>query len=84
METIKNGSPFGYVHRDIEVPENLLEAFAGFSPLFKNINVGWDDIDPFMKKMLRKKNFYFNLGECSYQAISCKMEQSLHSCFFLI
>ena len=50
LENIRSGSLFGYVQCDIEVPENLREAFANFLPIFKNINVDRDDIGPFMKK----------------------------------
>ena len=43
-ENIKSGSLFGYVQLNIEVPENLREAFADFPPIFKNNDVGRDDI----------------------------------------
>ena len=49
LERIKNGSLFGYVQCDIEVPPELREQFANFPPIFKNINVGRDDIGSFMK-----------------------------------
>ena len=34
LENIKSGILFGYVKCDFEVPENLVEAFANFSPFF--------------------------------------------------
>ena len=55
LENIKSGSLFGNVQCDIEVPENIREAFANFPPIFKNINVGRDDIGLFMKKYMEKK-----------------------------
>ena len=48
-------SLFGYVQRDIEVPENLSEAFANVPPIFKNISFGRDDIGPFMIKYAEKQ-----------------------------
>ena len=49
LERIKNGSLFGYVQCDIEVPPELREQLANFPPIFKNINVGRDDIGSVMK-----------------------------------
>ena len=40
---------------DIEVSENLREAFANFPPIFKNIIVGRYDIGPFMKEHAEKE-----------------------------
>ena len=54
LENIKSGSLFGYVQCNIEVPENLREAFANFPPIFRNINVGRDDISPSMKEFAEK------------------------------
>ena len=55
LENMKSGSLFGYVQCDIEVPENLREAFANFPPICKNIKVGRDDIGPFMKEYAEKE-----------------------------
>ena len=55
MENIKSGSLFGYLQRDIELPENLRETFANFSPVLKNFIVGRDDIGPFMEVYAEKK-----------------------------
>ena len=52
---IESRNLFGYVQCDIEVPENLREAVANFPPIFRNINVGRDDIGPYMKKKFREK-----------------------------
>ena len=55
LEIIKSGSLFVYVQCDIEVPENLREAFANFPPIFKNNNVGRDDIGPFKNEYAQKE-----------------------------
>ena len=57
LENIKSGSLFGYVQCDIQVPEKLREVFANFLPIFENINVGRDDIGPFMKEHAEKEGF---------------------------
>ena len=67
LEIIKSGSIFGYVQCDSEVPESLREAFANFPPIFKNIIVGRDDIDPFMKEYTRKEG---NLNQPRRMVIS--------------
>ena len=55
LEKIKYGSLFGYVQCDIEVPGKLRKTFVNFSPIFKNKNVGTDDIGPFIKKNSEKE-----------------------------
>ena len=55
LEIIKSGSLFGYVQCNIELPENLREAFTNFSPIFNNINVGRIDIRPFMEEYAEKE-----------------------------
>ena len=49
LEELKKGNLFGYVQCDIEVPENLRENFANFSPIFKNTFVSKNDIGDLMK-----------------------------------
>ena len=51
----QNWKFFGYVQGDIEVLENLREAFSNFPPISKNINVGRGDIGPLMKKCAEKE-----------------------------
>ena len=46
---------FGYVQCDIEVPGNLKKKFANFPPIFKNTNVGREDIGLLMKDYAEKK-----------------------------
>ena len=36
LEETKKGKLFGYVQRDIEVPEKLRSKFDNFPPIFKN------------------------------------------------
>ena len=49
LEEIKRGTLFGYVHCDIEVPENLRANFVNFPPIFKNTLVSKIDIGDLMK-----------------------------------
>ena len=49
LEGINKGNLFGYVQCDIEVPENLRENFANFSPVLKNILVSKNDIGDLVK-----------------------------------
>ena len=49
------------VQCDIEVPKNLREVFANFPPIFKNINVGRDNIGPFMKEYTKKEGLLAQL-----------------------
>ena len=55
LENIKSRSLFGYVQCDIEATENLGETFANFPPIFNKVNVGRDDISPFMKECFEKE-----------------------------
>ena len=55
LERIKKGSLFGYVQCDIEVPPELGEQFANFPPIFRNNNVGRDDIRSLMKSYVEQK-----------------------------
>ena len=64
LGNFKSGSLFGYGQCDIEVPGNLREAFANFPHIFKNINVGRDDIGPFMRNIPRMNDFCLSLGKC--------------------
>ena len=61
LEKLKSGSLFGYVQCNIEVPENLRETTANFRPIFKNFNVDWDDIGPFMIKYAKKEGLLTQL-----------------------
>ena len=48
-EEIQEGKLFGYVHRDIEAPENLRSKFVNFPPKLKNTLVRKSDIGDLMK-----------------------------------
>ena len=54
LEKINSGSQFDYVQCNIEVPENLREAFANFPPIFKNNKVDRDDTGPLTKQDAEK------------------------------
>ena len=49
---------FNLILKYPRIPENPRETFANFAPKFKNINVGRDDIDPFMKDYAEKEEFW--------------------------
>ena len=45
---------FGYVQCDLKVPEELCERFANFPPIFKNSDVGRENIGNFMLEYAEK------------------------------
>ena len=45
---IQEDNLFGYVQCDLEVPEELRERFANFPPIFKNCDLGRENIGKFM------------------------------------
>ena len=49
LAKIKDGSLFGYVQCDLVVPDELKSKFANFPPIFKNTEVGRNDIGDYMK-----------------------------------
>ena len=55
LEQIRSGKLFGYVHCDIEVPEELKKKFANFPPIFKITNVCRHDIGLLMKDYAEKE-----------------------------
>ena len=57
-ENMKSGNLFDYFQCDVEIPENLREAFANFLPIFRNLNVGRDIIGPFMKEYAEKEGLW--------------------------
>lgn len=59
MAMIKDGTLFGAVEVDIEVPEGLRKHFEEMTPIFKNTTVSVDDIGEYMKSHLKetKANF---------------------------
>ena len=49
LAKIKDGSLFGYVQCDLVVPDELKSKYANFPPIFKNTEVGRNDIGDYMK-----------------------------------
>ena len=62
---------FGYVQCDNEVPEELKKQFANFLPIFKNKNVGQQDIGLLMLDYAEK------------EGLLCQQRKMLISSFFL-
>ena len=56
LKRIDEDKLFGYVQCDLEVPEELYERFANFPPIFKNSNVGREDIGDFMREYAEKND----------------------------
>ena len=54
LDNIKSGSLSGYIDCDMELLENLREAFAHVPPIFRIINVGRDDSGPFVEEYVEK------------------------------
>ena len=71
LDKIKSICLFHYAKCDIEKLENVREAFANFAPIFKNINVGRDDIGPSMKEYAKN------------EGISTQPRRMLRSSYFL-
>ena len=55
LTRIEEDNFFGYVQCDLEVPEELRERFANFPPIFKNFDVGRENIGKFMLEYAEKK-----------------------------
>ena len=55
LEQIRSGKLFGYVHCDIEVPEELKKNFSILPLIFKNANVSLHDIGLLMKDYAEKE-----------------------------
>ena len=82
LEIVKSGSLFGNNECDIEVPKKLRKAIANFPPIFRNNNVGRDDIGPFIKDYA-KKGEWCRLRRMLISSY-WKEEQSLHRCCFFV
>lgn len=71
VKAIQSERMFGLIECDISVPYNLREKFSEFTPIFKNEDVGIDDISEHMRShcekhaLLKKKR---RLLICSYSA----------------
>jgi len=49
IDAVENGKLFGMVQCDIRVPDHLKQHFSEMTPIFKNVEVGIDDIGEHMK-----------------------------------
>ena len=56
LKRIRDGTLFGMVQCDIKVPEHLEDYFSELQPIFKNTEVGLDDIGEHMKEYAKSKN----------------------------
>ena len=54
LARIEEDKLFGYVQCDLELPEELRERFANFPPIFKNFDVGRENIGKFMLEYTEK------------------------------
>ena len=57
LTRIEEDNLFGYVQCDLEVPEELCERFANFPPIFKNFDVGRENIGEFMLESAEKTRY---------------------------
>ena len=71
LEQIRSGKLFGYVHCDIEVPEELKKNFSILPLIFKNANVSLHDIGLLMKDYAEK------------EGLLCQPRKMLISSYFL-
>ena len=53
LDSIQKGELFGAVLVDIKVPDELKDYFSEMAPIFKNVNVSYDDIGTHMKEYLK-------------------------------
>ena len=49
LEKIRDGSLYGYIQCDLVVPDELKAKFSNFPPIFKNTDVGRNDIGEYMQ-----------------------------------
>ena len=84
LENSKSGSLFGYAHCDTEVPVNLRDVFANFPPIFKNVNIGKDDVGPFMKHYAEKEGLLSQLRRMLISSYFWRTKKSLYRCCSVI
>jgi len=53
---VLNGSLFGVVECDIEVPEELKEKFSEMCPIFKNVEISREDIGDYMREFAEEND----------------------------
>ena len=54
LDKVREGTLFGLVKVDIRTPDHLKQKLAEFPPIFKNCEVGREDISPFMRSYCEK------------------------------
>ena len=54
LDAIQKESLFGLIQCDVRVPESLREHFAELQPIFKNCQIGREEIGSFMKEYAEK------------------------------
>ena len=59
LEMVKDGTMFGALEVDIEVPDHLKDKFSEMTPIFKNVDVTQDDIGEYMRNYLDSKGTRF-------------------------
>ncbi len=55
-----NNQLIGFVQVDIETPEDLKEKFSEMTPIFKNAEIKFDDIDEYMQNYHNYNDIPFN------------------------
>ena len=68
---------FNVILKYLRISENLLPTFQ---PSSRTIMLVEMTLVRFWKKVPKKKDFWLSLEKCYFQAISWRMEQSLHRC----
>ena len=58
ISAIESESFFGLVECDVHVPTDLQSKFQEMPPIFKNVNIGREDLSPLMKNFAIKNNLY--------------------------
>ena len=56
INAVRDGSMFGLIEVDIQVPDNLKEYFEKMTPIFKNIDLTREDIGEFMSAYAKEHN----------------------------
>lgn len=56
LESVVSGSLFGVVECDIAVPQSLKQKFGEMCPIFKNVEIGRDDIGDHMKQFAEEND----------------------------
>ena len=60
FSAIQNDKIFGMVLSDIKTPKHLKSYFSEFCPIFKNVEVGREDVGDLMEKFAVDNNFCQN------------------------